>query len=349
MNNCPKISIIVPIYNVAPYLRQCMDSIIQQTYPNIEIICVDDGSTDESGTIADEYAKKDSRVRVIHQENQGLSAARNAGYSRSTGEYIMYLDSDDWIDLDTCETAIDIALKYDAELVFWAYVRVYKGMESPKTLFQEDLIVFDRNAFRQLVYKTIVGLHDEFLCHPEHADTLVTAWGKLYKKETLENCGASFVNTKEIGTEDALYNIDALRNVSSAVYIRKYMNHYRKDNVNSLTKTYKPNLRMQWKTLFCRMRNSILSNEQSPDLLQALNNRISLSIIGLGLNAIACPNRKAIAEIREILSDPDYRKAVKTLPMRYFPPHWWVFFLCCKLRLTYGVFLLLKCMERMKG
>ena len=131
MERMPKISIIVPIYNVAPYLRQCMDSIIQQTYPNIEIICVDDGSTDESGTIADEYAKKDSRVRVIHQENQGLSAARNAGYSRSTGEYIMYLDSDDWIDLDTCETAIDIALKYDAELVFWAYVRVYEGMESP--------------------------------------------------------------------------------------------------------------------------------------------------------------------------------------------------------------------------
>lgn len=349
MEQMPKVSIIVPVYNVAPYLRRCMDSLVNQTYPNIEMICVDDGSTDASGTIVDEYAAADDRVRVIHQKNQGLSAARNTGFLCATGMYIMYLDSDDWIDLDTCAIAIDLAMKYNAELVFWPYVRVYENRELPKTLFDEDLILFDKDTFRQFVYKTIVGLHDSFLRHPEHADTLVTAWGKLYRKEMLDCCKAEFVSTKEIGTEDALYNIEALKAISSAVYVRKYLNHYRKTNMGSLTKTYRPQLRLQWKELFYRMRKSILADKRTDDIIPALNNRISLSIIGLGLNALALPNRKALAEIRGILSDREYRAAIKTLPMRYFPPHWWVFFACCKLNFSVGVFLLLKCMERMMG
>lgn len=349
MEQLPKVSIIVPVYNVAPYLRQCMDSIINQTYRNIEIICIDDGSTDKSGEILDEYAATDDRVHVVHQENRGLSAARNAGFLRAAGTYVMYLDSDDWINWDTCAIAVDLATKYNAELVFWPYIRAYENKELPKTLFDDELILFDKDTFHQLVYKTIVGLHDSFLRHPEHADTLVTAWGKLYRKEMLDCCKAEFVSTKEIGTEDVLYNVEALKAVFSAVYVQKYLNHYRKTNSGSLTKTYRPQLRLQWKELFCRMRKSILADKQSDDIISALNNRISLSIIGLGLNALALPNQEALTEIRNVLSDQEYRAAIKTLPMRYFPPHWWVFFACCKLNFSAGVFLLLKCIERMKG
>ena len=99
MEQAPKVSIIVPVYNVEPYLRQCMDSLVNQTYQNIEIICVDDGSTDASGAILEEYAAEDCRIRLVHQSNSGLSAARNAGFLLATGSYIMYVDSDDWIDL----------------------------------------------------------------------------------------------------------------------------------------------------------------------------------------------------------------------------------------------------------
>lgn len=101
MEETPKVSIIVPIYNVEPYLRQCLDSLVNQTYKNIEIICVDDGSTDASSEILTEYALKSSKVRVIRQENSGLSAARNVGFSFATGKYVMYVDSDDWIDVCT--------------------------------------------------------------------------------------------------------------------------------------------------------------------------------------------------------------------------------------------------------
>ena len=90
-------------------------------------------------------------------------------------------------------------------------------------------------------------------------------------------------------------------------------------------------------------------NGNDSDFKKALDNRISLSIIGLGLNALALPNREALTEIRNVLSNQEYRAAIKALPMRYFPPHWWAFFACCKLNFSVGVFLLLKCMERMKG
>ena len=103
MEQLPKVSIIVPVYNVAPYLRQCMDSIINQTYRNIEIICVDDGSTDESGEILDEYAKSDNRISEAHTNNSGVASARNTGLSLASGEYLLFVDGVDWIDTATCQ------------------------------------------------------------------------------------------------------------------------------------------------------------------------------------------------------------------------------------------------------
>lgn len=263
----------------------------------------------------------------------------------------MYVDSDDWIDLETCEAAVAIAVKHKADIVFWPYIREFQNAQRPKTLFYDDYIVFDEEEFFTQVYETIVGLHGAFLKHPENADTLVTAWGKLYRRALLIKNNAEFVDTKEIGTEDALFNMQALKSARCGVYIRRYFSHYRKTNTTSLTSTYKPKLSAQWKHLFECIYNTVVlaSGERKKDLLIALNNRISLSIIGLGLNALALPNRKALREIRHILSEREYRAAIKTLPMRYFPPHWWVFFACCKMNFAPGVFFLLKCMERMKG
>lgn len=93
----PLITVIVPVYNVEKYLRRCLDSIIRQTYQNLEILCIDDGSIDNSGEICEQYAARDARIKVIHQENQGLSTARNRGLDAAEGEYIAFVDSDDYI------------------------------------------------------------------------------------------------------------------------------------------------------------------------------------------------------------------------------------------------------------
>ena len=113
----PLISVIVPVYNVEKYLGKCVDSILAQPYENLEIILVEDGTRDGCGAICDAYAAKDPRVRVIHKENGGLSSARNAGMDIARGEYFGFVDSDDWIEPETYETLLNLAEKYDADLV----------------------------------------------------------------------------------------------------------------------------------------------------------------------------------------------------------------------------------------
>ena len=346
MEKMPKVSIIVPVYNVERYLRQCLDSLVNQTYQNIEIICVDDGSTDASSEILTEYALKNSKVRVIRQENSGLSAARNVGFSFATGEYVMYVDSDDWIDVCTCEKAVFKAEEHAADLVMWPYIREFPNRSAPKVIFSEEK-TFHAVECREL-QRRMVGLLGTELAHPENADALCTVWGKLYLRELIAQNDIHFTDLQRIGTyEDGLFNLHYLAHVKNATYIPDYLSHYRKNS--GMTSKYRNKLALQWKNLFSDMRGYIEKGGYGSDFEQALNNRISLSIIGLGLNAVALTNRKALAEIRNILSDKEYRAAVKTLPMRYFPPHWWVFFACCKLDFSVGVFVLLKCMERIKG
>ncbi|MBR5126516.1 MAG: glycosyltransferase [Oscillospiraceae bacterium] len=114
----PLISIIVPIYKVEPYLRKCVDSILNQTYTNLEIILVDDGSPDNCGAICDEYARKDSRIRVIHKPNGGLSDARNAGMDIMTGSLVGFVDSDDWIEPQMYQRLYELMAQYDADMAF---------------------------------------------------------------------------------------------------------------------------------------------------------------------------------------------------------------------------------------
>ena len=132
MNNTPLISVIVPVYNVEKYLRKCVDSIVNQTYKNLEIILVDDGSPDNCGKICDEFAEMDNRVMVIHKENGGLSSARNAGLDIATGEYITFVDSDDYIENDTYEKVVVAINKFDSDLIFF---REKSVDESGKTIY----------------------------------------------------------------------------------------------------------------------------------------------------------------------------------------------------------------------
>ena len=118
----PLISVIVPIYNVEKYVRKCLDSLVNQTMKQIEVICIDDGSTDESGSIADEYVSEEFPIfRVIHTENRGLSAARNRGIDESRADWLMFVDSDDWVSPDFCRVPYEVALENKVEMVIFQY------------------------------------------------------------------------------------------------------------------------------------------------------------------------------------------------------------------------------------
>ena len=122
MNNHPLISVIIPVYNVEKYLNKCIDSILAQTYKNIEIIIIDDGSTDNCGKICDEYALSDNRIKVIHKSNSGVSAARNDGIEISSGDYIVFVDSDDYVTVDYVECLYNGLLENDADMAVCGYV-----------------------------------------------------------------------------------------------------------------------------------------------------------------------------------------------------------------------------------
>ena len=148
-----KISIIVPIYNVEPFIRKCVYSLINQTYENIEILLIDDGSPDNCGKICDALAKEDKRIKVIHQENKGLCGARNAGLKAATGDYIGFVDSDDWVSNDMFEYLIDNLLKYNADI---SACRYYRIIPNKKTSVKSDGITYiytKEQAIHELVNK----------------------------------------------------------------------------------------------------------------------------------------------------------------------------------------------------
>ena len=123
----PKVSIIVPVYNVEKYLDRCMESLLNQTLKDIEIILVDDGSPDNCPQMCDDYAKKDSRVKVVHKANAGLGYARNSGLDVATGEYVAFVDSDDYVELDMYEQMYEASLNYQVQMVLCGFNRDNKG------------------------------------------------------------------------------------------------------------------------------------------------------------------------------------------------------------------------------
>lgn len=165
--NYPLVSVIVPCYNVEQYLPKCIDSILNQTYQNLEVWLVDDGSPDRCGEICDEYAKKDARIKVIHKKNGGLADARNVALDVMTGEYVVCVDSDDYISPTHIEGLYHLIEKYGAEISINTFCAFYEG-KTPKPILKstKDWIMD--------------GLHaTEMMFYQEHFDN--TAWGKMYK------------------------------------------------------------------------------------------------------------------------------------------------------------------------
>lgn len=174
MSDAKRISIIVPVYNVEGYVAKCIESLINQTYREIEIILVDDGSTDKSGVICDEYSQIDERIRVLHKKNGGLSDARNYGIHNSTGELLAFVDSDDFVSHHMYEILYAQLVKYNADIAACNYVRNEKDFYSCESVIDSKLA----EANTKIITPT------EALSNPHLVD--VVAWNKLYKRELFE-------------------------------------------------------------------------------------------------------------------------------------------------------------------
>ena len=210
-----KVSIIIPIYKVEKYIRKCIDSVLKQTYNNIEIILVDDGSPDNCPSICDEYAKKDNRIKIIHKKNGGLSDARNYGLDIATGNWITFIDSDDYVTEDYVETLLNLSeINYDIGVILPQYV--YEGKINKKNQEKKS---------KSIILKSVDAL--EMMLYQKEFDT--SAWGKIYKKELFEN--VRFPKGKLYEDISTIY-ITFLKSKNVVYYNKKkYMYLQRKDSI----------------------------------------------------------------------------------------------------------------------
>ncbi|EGP5645524.1 glycosyl transferase family 2 [Enterococcus faecium] len=210
-----EISIIVPVYKVEPYLRKCVDSILAQTFTDFEVILVDDGSPDNSGKICDEYASKDSRVRVIHKKNGGLSSARNAGIDVARGKYLGFVDSDDYIEKDMYELLYDNIVKEQADLSICGVYDLYANRE-PKILTPQYMVLSKIEAMKMILEAKVVS---------------VQAWNKLYKKEIFD----TIRYPEGVITEDAAVILPVLDKTEKVVIDtqQKYYYFHRENSITS--------------------------------------------------------------------------------------------------------------------
>lgn len=306
-----KISVIVPVYNVEKYLGRCIDSLIRQSYSNIEILLVDDGSKDESLSICKEYEAKDSRIHVFHKENEGLGLTRNYGIKQATGEYITFVDSDDYLTLDAIDSMVKKAVETDADVVIASHY--YKNKKQEIELSER---LYCGTEIKEILMVHMMGNNGNQL------DALTyTAWGKLYKKELFTKNRLLFPSERKLIWEDLAFSVEAYP-LCEKVYILHKPVYYYCFNEGSLTHTYKPDKINLVMVLYCYMKKRIQELNLSADAKFRLDTNfighirtcIKLEVFYVKQNGF----KKTIQNIRKICSRKDVQTLIKSYPKTSF-------------------------------
>ena len=234
----PKVSIVVPVYNTEKYLRRCMDSITNQTLKDIEIIIIDDGSKENCAALCDEISKTDSRIKVVHKENGGLGFARNSGIEAATGEYIGFVDSDDYIERSMYETLYNAAKKNNADLCLSGICFVggnmfsKLGTDTKKVYFEEET-VFKKEDMKKLLLGVVGALPHE----PDDSRYGVSVCKNIFKTSVIRERKIEFLSERKILSEDTLFMVDFIKSSQSAVGVPGAYYCYCR-NEDSLSKSY---------------------------------------------------------------------------------------------------------------
>ncbi|MBS5089091.1 MAG: glycosyltransferase family 2 protein [Streptococcus lutetiensis] len=227
------VSVIVPVYNVEKYIHRCITSIINQSYSELEIILVDDGSSDSSGLICDEYALKDKRIKVIHKKNGGLGYARNSGLDCATGKYVTFIDSDDYVEQDMIEKLYKDLIGVEADTCIGGFQRVYHNgtfvYENPLSgrVFEKEEILIKvlSKMFGQLVNSSSLEM---------------SVWKVLFSNELIQKYNIRFPSEREFISEDIIFDTEYYAKANRVV-MSSDVGYYYCDNEDSLTTKYNPN------------------------------------------------------------------------------------------------------------
>lgn len=300
------ISIVVPVFNVKKYLHRCIDSLINQTFKNIEIILVDDGSTDGSGQICDDYEKIDHRISVIHKENGGLSSARLAGYKKATGKYIAFVDSDDYVDINMYEVLHRLILEHDSDICMCSYYTVRNEEVKKISLPIKTGLYNDKKAIQEIIMK-MAGRKSW-----DDEDYLTGfMWLKLYRRSLIQVDW--FVSEREYFAEDVIFNLQAF-SAANSINVLNECFYYYIFHPSSLSNTYRAN---RWEMLY-RLNSYCRHFFENRRLIENVKQRLDTALVGAVLGSIdneaSVHNHKStsekLQEIKGIISTPGVREAV---------------------------------------
>lgn len=317
-NNKPFFSVILPVYNVEAQLHRCLDSVLAQTFHNYEVILVDDGSTDSSGKICDLYTENYSFIRVIHKNNGGLSSARNAGFMDAKGKYILWFDSDDWIEKETLQIIYDAVSNKEPDLIKFNYIRhegspVKCSTVAPAGEYvgSDEIEPLIRMAF------TRTGAFGLSACM------------NAYRTEFLREHNFSFISEREVGSEDFLFNLQVMLNVESVTILEDYLYHY-DCRGGSLTQRYRDKLPEQYTKLYVTLKEYLKQEK----LLESYQNLLHYLYVWALIYKCCMVNEYHVTEkhtleegrkkVKRFLRFPELQDSIKRLDRSFFTTKEWI-------------------------
>lgn len=303
----PKVSVIVPVYKAEQYLHNCIDSILNQTYTDFELILVDDGSPDKSGEICDKYAENDGRIRVIHKKNGGVSSARNEGMHAAKGEYICFVDSDDSLNIYFLQKCLELAKSYGDELIICGYNKIENNKIQKNIFSDEKYDILQRDqVIMTLVEKVLI-------CAP---------WGKLYRSDIIKDNEIKFPEDMSLG-EDMVFNFHYCNYISKIVIINSPLYNYIVVNENSLLNKYKTDLYSKQMTINNRLSEYIDNWQIDNNQIKKLNNYIYFCYEKILFNTFSKKNNWSLTTKlkynKRIIKSKDFKDALKNFSGKINP------------------------------
>ena len=250
------VSVVIPIYNVEKYLNRCVDSIVNQTYRNLEIILVDDGSPDRCPELCDAWARKDRRIRVIHKENAGLGMARNSGLELASGKYICFFDSDDYVDITIIEKCVKNAEEYCSDAVIFGCWSVDEDGKTTRKMIDHSRYLYRGDEIRELLLPGMFTYQFGFG---------ISAWGKLYRRELFSEFGLVFRSEREIISEDAYFALEFYGKASVVTIVPENLYFYL-NRSSSLSRVFRPD-RQKKNDVFLNNSLEFIADTGLPDMV----------------------------------------------------------------------------------
>lgn len=328
-----RISIIVPVYNVELYIRECLDSLISQTYENIEIIIIDDGSTDLSYDICKEY--NDKRIKLIQQKNKGVSMSRNLGLKESTGEYVMFVDSDDFLEIDACSKLVEILEKNNLDVLMFNYNNYIENKKYENKNVCESFICDNKYIKNKLIYTILNPKLIPYKTENNKFYGMSFIWNKIFKRKILFDNHILFEQkNKKAYFEDGVFCLDVFNNSNSICFTKTPLYNYRQINT-SASKSYNSQiLETNDYTFECIKK----FDDNTFEFRQAYYGRV-IRNFRVALEIYFFNKEIKIKEVKKTLKKAEYKEAFKKIKYKYLTPKLKVYKLLINLKLIDFIYL----------